>query len=191
MQQGDLIALGIDTDVVEVDADNGAESNATDSPSTTFPSRATGAAFFVITNVEHAIHIPLQANGHPSTKGSWQDSYAGATLGELGCWFDPTTTRMVQTGVEHTRVPDVRTYLSIDKVSLSSDEIPITTPQGKLLALSSAALARHAVDYALQLSFLLTGARGIGKYSAAELVARKLGVHLLEVCFRLSEVKSR
>lgn len=52
---------------------------------------------------------------------------------------------------------------------------------GKLFELSSATLARHAVDYGLHLSVLLKGARGIGKFTVATWVAQRLGMHLLEV----------
>lgn len=55
------------------------------------------------------------------------------------------------------------------------------TPFGKLLALSSAALNRRAVDYHLQLSILLQGARGVGKATVASWVAQRLGIHLFEV----------
>jgi peroxin-6 len=52
---------------------------------------------------------------------------------------------------------------------------------GKLLALSSATLARGAVDFDLHLSILLKGARGIGKFTIATWVAQRLGMHHLEV----------
>ena len=55
------------------------------------------------------------------------------------------------------------------------------TPFGKLLALSSAALNRRAVDYHLQLSILLQGSRGVGKATVASWVAQRLGIHLFEV----------
>ena len=55
------------------------------------------------------------------------------------------------------------------------------TPYGKLLALASAALNRRAVEYHLQLSILLKGARGVGKATVAGWVAQQLGIHLLEV----------
>ncbi len=41
------------------------------------------------------------------------DAYLGSTLGELGCWFDPSSTQMNQTGLEHARVPDVTWYLGV------------------------------------------------------------------------------
>ena len=56
-------------------------------------------------------------------------------------------------------------------------------PFNKLLALSSATMARRAIDYDLHTSILLKGARGIGKFTAATWVARQLGLHLLEVYF--------
>lgn len=60
--------------------------------------------FFVITNVDHDV---LQSNGNSSP----QDLYTGATVGELGCWIDSAVTQVVQTGLEHSRVPDVATYI--------------------------------------------------------------------------------
>lgn len=40
----------------------------------------------------------------------------GSTVGELGCWVDPSVTRLIQTGLEHSRVPDVGTYLELGNV---------------------------------------------------------------------------
>lgn len=63
--------------------------------------------FFKITNVEYDV-VP---NGNHAT----QDLYTGSTLGELGCWVDSSVTRVVQTGVEHSRVPDVKAYLNLGR----------------------------------------------------------------------------
>lgn len=57
--------------------------------------------YFIVTNIEHDI-LP-----HETTP----DIYGGSITGELGCWIDPTVTRMVQTGVEHTRVPSVTPHI--------------------------------------------------------------------------------
>ena len=57
-------------------------------------------AFFAITNVEYDI---IHNN-------STTDVYAGAMMGELGCWVVPAITRMVQTGVQHAWVPDYGLY---------------------------------------------------------------------------------
>lgn len=154
----------------------------------------------MITNIEHNI-IPAQLDT------SSVDTYVGCTVGELGCWVDPVVTRILQTGVEHSRVPDVAPYLGIgacltllDHVEfltfssvgaltlpipqrLLSDHQTGDTPYEKLVDLSLAALNRGALDYHLQLSILLEGARGVGKATVAGQVARCLGVHLLEVRF--------
>ncbi len=42
-------------------------------------------------------------------------------------------------------------------------------------------LGKHSVSYNLPLSFLLSGARGTGKYTSCRGVARLLGMHVLEV----------
>lgn len=49
------------------------------------------------------------------------------------------------------------------------------------MSLTSAALTQRAMDYDLQLSFLLKGGRGIGKFTVASWVAQRLGLHLFEV----------
>lgn len=51
----------------------------------------------------------------------------------------------------------------------------------KLVTLASAASAQRAVNYNLNLSILLKGTRGIGKFTTAFWVAQRLGMHLLEV----------
>lgn len=59
--------------------------------------------YFLITNVEHSVIAHAVAFTE-------QDLYTGSTVGELGCWVDSSVTRMVQTGLEHARVPDVGSY---------------------------------------------------------------------------------
>lgn len=156
---------------------------------------ANEVVYFIVTNVEHNVPSRLGAVASP-------DMYVGATVGELGCWVDPAVTRMVQTGIEHSRVPDMGSYLDLSMFAVLTDIPPSLrpsaaqsrplppsidvlpdqdTPFGKLLALASAALNRHAVDYHLQLSILLKGARGVGKATVANWVAQRLGIHLLEV----------
>jgi Holliday junction resolvasome RuvABC ATP-dependent DNA helicase subunit len=48
------------------------------------------------------------------------------------------------------------------------------------VSISSAASTQRALDYKLDFSVLLKGARGIGKFTAACWVAQRLGMHLLE-----------
>ena len=58
----------------------------------------------MVTNLEH--DIP-QSGLHAQPA----DMYVRSTIGELGCLVDPAFTRMVQTGVEHSRIPEAATYL--------------------------------------------------------------------------------
>lgn len=54
------------------------------------------------------------------------------------------------------------------------------SPFEKLVAISSAATTQRALDYKLDFSVLLKGARGAGKFTTACWVAQRLGMHLLE-----------
>lgn len=69
--------------------------------------------FFVITNIEHDVPAKLD-DGRA-------DMYLGATMGELGCWLDTAVTRVIQTGVEHARVPDVKAYIGAGEHSLTGN----------------------------------------------------------------------
>lgn len=153
--------------------------------------------YFKVTNIEY--DVVSRANT------SAQDLYIGSTLGELGCWVDTSVTRMVQTGVEYARVPDVRSYMNVGKrppcaldmpthadhvdssvlatlvAQPSSHLLGSQSPFSKILALTSAALSQKAVDYDLQLSFLAKGGRGVGKFTVASWIAQRLGLHLFEV----------
>ena len=59
--------------------------------------------YFAVTNIEHSVPSRLGEVASP-------DMYVSATVGELGCWVDPAITRVVQTGIEHSRVPDLAAY---------------------------------------------------------------------------------
>jgi peroxin-6 len=67
------------------------------------PHRTDEVVFFLITNIEHDV---MSGTEHISNR----DPYLDSTMGELGCWIDPSVTRLIQTGVEHCRVPDIGTY---------------------------------------------------------------------------------
>jgi peroxin-6 len=53
----------------------------------------------------------------------------------------------------------------------------------QLLGLSQAALMPQALTFDLPISILLKGSRGIGKFTTAVQVARRLGMHVFEVGF--------
>ncbi|RPD65775.1 AAA-domain-containing protein [Lentinus tigrinus ALCF2SS1-7] len=183
VKQGDVITIGINTDnLLAYSSPVSDEGHEEAAPEVDLESVWRSSCcvnelvYFIITNVEHSV---------PSRLGetSSLDMYVGATVGELGCWIDTAVTRMVQTGIEHSRIPAMAQYLGTAYVFPPPvDTVPDQdTPFGKLLALSSAALNRRAVDYHLQLSILLQGPRGVGKATIAGWVAQQLGIHLLEV----------
>ncbi|EPS97368.1 hypothetical protein FOMPIDRAFT_79362 [Fomitopsis schrenkii] len=186
VKQGDIISVAINTDDVLWQAGEGAD-DAGDGVDEESKYKSASAAdelvFFVVTNIEH--HV-IASNGDAAMAAS--DVYLGAAVGELGCWVDPSVTRMIQTGVEHARVPDMARYLNLH------GSVPCARPtrgystlfapdsvHGKLAALTAAALEPNAVEYQLQLSVLLKGPKGSGKFTATSWVARHLGIHLFEV----------
>ncbi|KAF7338543.1 Peroxisomal biogenesis factor 6 [Mycena venus] len=192
VKHGDLIAVGVNThisDSFSADETEQVEILDTDQKYMT-PQRADEVVFFLITNVEHDI-----MSGTEETSN--HDSYLDCTMGELGCWVDPSVTRLIQTGVEHCRVPDVGTYFHPDENSpralfsiLRGFPDPYllrpSSPYGRLVSLCSATLLRDAVDYNLHLSVLLKGARGTGKFTTACWVAQRIGMHVLEInCYHL------
>ena len=54
----------------------------------------------------------------------------------------------------------------------------------QLLGLSQATLMPQALTFDIPISILLKGSRGIGKFTTAVQVARRLGMHVFEVGFR-------
>ncbi|KAJ7849118.1 AAA-domain-containing protein [Mycena olivaceomarginata] len=185
VKHGDLIAVGVNTDIGGAD-----ETDVEDTEKYMTPHRTDEVVFFLITNIEHDV---MSGTEHISNR----DPYLDSTMGELGCWIDPSVTRLIQTGVEHCRVPDIGTYFHPDRNSpralfsiLNRFHDPCllrpSSPYGRLISLCSATLLRDAVDYNLHLSVLLKGARGTGKFTTACWVAQQIGMHILEInCYDL------
>ncbi|RDB21464.1 Peroxisomal biogenesis factor 6 [Hypsizygus marmoreus] len=186
VKQGDVIAVSLDTNDVNHlqesnDKDEGGDNNdSAEHKLAAFRSGPNETVFFCITNVEHDV---IKNDSNP-------DVYLGSTIGELGCWVDSTVTRMIQTGLEHSWIPYVGTYFdtAIPRALFStlsnlrfSHLLGRESPFDKLFTLASAACAQHAVDYQLDLSIMLSGARGTGKFTTTFWVAQRLGMHLLEV----------
>ncbi|KAF7295187.1 AAA domain-containing protein [Mycena indigotica] len=178
VKKGDLVAVGIDT------------TNRRDTDEFPETQRSDEVVYFIITNTEHDV-VPVH------------DSYLDLAGGELGCYVDPTTTRLIQAGVEHCRVPSVGRYFRPHRRSPSalladlnstSCLLGPASPFSKLSTLCSATLLRDAVDYNLNVSILLKGVSGIGKYTTARWVAETLGIHFMEInCYDIvgeSEVKT-
>ncbi|KAK2467125.1 hypothetical protein APHAL10511_001383 [Amanita phalloides] len=150
--------------------------------------RSNEMAFFRITMINLRV---TSAN----TAENIEKFRAQCKTGELGCRIDPASTRVIQKGIENCQVPylvrtpgcwnDSYPALTFSGPSASSltDEV-----YGKLLKLVQAALTRNAMNYCLNLSILLEGARGIGKFSITRKVAQQVGMHLMELnCFEIMD----
>lgn len=150
-------------------------------------------AFFRVTHIEHDL-VQVKANGS-------LDAHFAAVMGELGCWFDPETTRLVQSGLENSRVPDLDEFLGIRRrhplLGLHGQksvwESP-DTPFGNLRDIVAATLHQKASEYKLTATVLVAGNAGTGKRTLVRWVARSLGIHMIEFdCFDIvddTEVKT-
>ncbi|KDQ12329.1 hypothetical protein BOTBODRAFT_34616 [Botryobasidium botryosum FD-172 SS1] len=191
LKKGDLVAVGIDEDSVHLVGEVPDASGEKDAPKDSlldheFPLasyRPTNVVFFKITNLEYDVVDTTDSHAPP-------DVYVAATMGELGCWIDPKVTKMVQAGVEHSRIPDVAAYMGLNNgcpalpLGSSYTLTSVGTPFAKLFDVVAASLLPSAASYDLQLSVILKGARGIGKRTIVRWVAQKLGIHVLEInCF--------
>ncbi|PFH47670.1 hypothetical protein AMATHDRAFT_67211, partial [Amanita thiersii Skay4041] len=184
VKQGDLIRLSIDTDFVhlatqvEANMENSEEAKPSGVAGYSHPSagpRANEVLFFRVTDVDYGDRPPDLAATVP-------DLYAGCTTGELGCWVDPGTTRVLQAGLEQSYVAANMDFSG----SQSSSQVLPLVGDSKLLQLGAAAVSGSAAQYDFHISVLLKGARGIGKFTTASWVAQRLGFHLIEVdCFEI------
>ncbi|GAA6063493.1 hypothetical protein JCM10212_004452 [Sporobolomyces blumeae] len=175
VKKGDVIAVGIEESRVRfaIPSDGGMEGEEFDLPATT--SNPTAVVHFLVTSLSSSPDNSL-ANLEPISLEEEVES------GQLGCFVDPKVTKLLQSGVEKARVPDVGGWLGISE-AVSFDD-PTTLPAGPashLFDFVSAALAPSASSYDLPLSVLLKGARGSGKRTMVHGVARRLGVHVLEI----------
>ncbi|KLO07022.1 AAA-domain-containing protein [Schizopora paradoxa] len=179
VKKGDLIAVGISTaptfDSIE-DEDTKEDTSAVVEDAEDDDVQPDSLVFFVVTNLEYDV-LPQ------SEDRTFSDSFLQAAMGELGCWVDPTVTRMVQTGLEHSIVPDMTSFLGLDTQDFCPSRFPMknSTAYKKLHDFANAPLRENAADYGLELSVLLNGAQGSGSAELAQHVARTIGYHILKV----------
>ncbi|KAF8497120.1 AAA-domain-containing protein [Russula emetica] len=186
IKQGDLLAVKMDLNQLQylqaVSTGDGSETGTLGvrEGQSIYPSNAEQIVYFIVTNVDcdpPSINSAL----NPS------DVHLGLSAGELGCWVDTTVTRVMQTGVEHVRIPDASAFLSPGGTLDSDGDAAAEAVRGnhrafmQLLGLSQAALMPEALTFDIPISVLLKGSRGIGKFTTAMQVARRLGMHVFEV----------
>jgi len=158
-----------------------------------------GVVHFRVTHVDHDIaHINGDAN---------PDSHFAALMGELGCWMDPEVTRLIQGGLENAIVPDLGEYFELGELLEAKSHKYSDNSEGngaamnagiresvlcadgssfsQLRDLLAATLHPAALVYQLSVTVLLSGSRGVGKRTIARWAAQDLGLHVLEVIFRI------
>ncbi|KAI8384516.1 P-loop containing nucleoside triphosphate hydrolase protein [Radiomyces spectabilis] len=126
----------------------------------------TTLAYFKVTNLEDEA-TSESADIHPA--------YYGA-----GRRIVPSYTKMVQTGVEHSRVP----VGTISQYYELAHQLPLGRPQtaayAQLHELVSSSLHPLGRDFELSCNVLLHGPRGGGKATLVHTIAEELGVHVFE-----------
>ncbi|PWN35576.1 AAA-domain-containing protein [Meira miltonrushii] len=208
VQQGDIFAVTFDKSKIRWAVDDGNEDDTGDknknstnndeeayditlpAPGHQNSSQSTGVVYFCVSDVTPEVSEPISNNdGQPMQTDLW--IHEMARTGQFGCAVDTMLTKMVQSGVTHSRVIDSQQWLSTasDTPPLPFTPSPLTTAEsvfGRLLLLVKATLLPDAADYGLHLSVLLKGARGCGKRTIARWVAQKTGVHIVELnCYDL------
>ncbi|GJJ75905.1 peroxin-6 [Entomortierella parvispora] len=100
---------------------------------------------------------------------------------------DPTVTKMIQSGLEHSRVPPrLRRNARLPSIPALDDP---SAPQAfaQLHQLVSSGLHPFSSKLGLNCTVLLHGARGIGKKTVVDWVADLAGIHIMEVnCFDIA-----
>ncbi|OCB88086.1 AAA-domain-containing protein [Sanghuangporus baumii] len=128
---------------------------------------------FLVSNVEH----DLSKLGDVDSR---LDAISQSTMfGEFGCWIDPSSTKVVQTGIEHVLVPR-EDYDSLNNLS----ETLSTSYKDRFVDLCeiiSALLGDNVATLGLEVAMLLKGSAGPGMNSVVEGVAAHLGFHFMQI----------
>ncbi|KAG9287545.1 hypothetical protein G9A89_019606 [Geosiphon pyriformis] len=172
VSEGDLISVCIDEESARLKPQKteGEVESLEDLKIPTFPHRSTTIIHFKITRLE------------PHDKKQYKKKGSGKRV-------FPQLIKIVQTGLEHSRVPFNRYYLGINSETPipPSNESVFTSPESpyaKLNDLFCSCLDPSASSLNLSCTVLLHGPRGCGKKTVVEWVAERLGVHVYEVnCF--------
>ncbi|KAF9214951.1 peroxisomal assembly protein [Podila verticillata] len=100
---------------------------------------------------------------------------------------DPSVTKMIQSGLEHSRVPPKLKRHARSPVIPSLDDPSAPLAFSQLYQLVSSGLHPFSSKLGLNCTVLLHGARGIGKKTVVDWVADLSGIHIMEVnCFDIA-----
>ncbi|KAG0096415.1 peroxisomal assembly protein [Podila epicladia] len=100
---------------------------------------------------------------------------------------DPSVTKMIQSGLEHSRIPPKLKRHARSPVIPSLDDPSAPLAFSQLYQLVSSGLHPFSSKLGLNCTVLLHGARGIGKKTVVDWVADLAGIHIMEVnCFDIA-----
>ncbi|CAO3571607.1 unnamed protein product [Mortierella alpina] len=100
---------------------------------------------------------------------------------------DPTVTKMIQSGLEHSRVPSRLKRHARSPATPALDDPTAPLAFSQLYQLVSSGLHPFSSKLGLNCTVLLHGARGIGKKTVVDWVADLAGIHIMEVnCFDIA-----
>lgn len=162
--EGDVVAVCLDEESARLRP-------LEDEPSNTTIGNPTTVAYFKVTSLEDDDEDKETTENH---------SVHPAFYGH-GRRISPSRTKMIQTGVEHLRVPGG----SISQYYNFANKLPLKRTQSKafeeIYELVSSSLHPLGLDVELSCNALLHGPRGGGKATLVREVTEELGVHLFEV----------
>jgi peroxin-6 len=163
--EGDVLAVSVDEDPARL-LPQGRDMADFSHLNLPIPSRPTAVAYFQITSLEEDQR--KEDEPHPA--------YFGA-----GRRISPSYTHMVQTGLEHSRVP----VGEISRYHRLASQLPKCQPDipayGQIFNLLSSSMHPLAKDLNLSCTVLVQGPRGGGKSTVVKWVAEHVGVHVFEI----------
>ena len=167
---GDIIAIGLNEDVATL-LPKRKEGDFDTLEEISLPLASTApnmAAYFQI--------VTIEGSGEASDESK---------LHTYGMRVDTKKTKMMQSGLEHSQVPIVTSYLGIvtetPKLPVTSSLTAAESPFARLVELLDASVNGPALELGLISSILMEGPRGCGKRTIVKWAADKLNLHLLEI----------
>lgn len=104
--------------------------------------------------------------------------------GDYGCFVDSRCTRIVQLGTQQKGLLDTPSCDALHSASARPGELPST--MDAMTGLSDAPRFKGAAEFGIWPLLLISGARGSGKFTMASSIARRFGMHVVEInCFAL------
>ncbi|KAG1766092.1 AAA-domain-containing protein [Suillus occidentalis] len=167
VKRGDLINVSIDTD----DADLADKLDKGKLPIHRL-SNGNAMVSFVVDKVDY----------DPTSAVDDSCSHPQFARGDYGCFVDSRCTRIVQLGTQQKGLLDIPSCDALHSASARPGELPFT--MDAMTGLSDAPRFKGAAEFGIWPLLLISGARGSGKFTMASSIARRFGIHVVEInCF--------